>query len=75
MAKKSVKLGPYTERGVCAVDSSADDFAVVYEDAAYRSFVGCEGEFGHFDGFAHEDFVVFTVGDWTEDHDRGGLMG
>ena len=58
----------YVERGIGAIDSAADDFAVVDEDAADGRFVGFQREFGHVDCFAHEALVVFAVGDGAEDH-------
>ena len=60
--------GAHVERGVGAVDAAADDLAVVDEDAADGRFVRGEGQLGHFDGFAHEAFVVLAVGDGSEDH-------
>ena len=64
----------YVEAGVGAVDSSADDFALVHEDTPDGGFVGGERELGHVDGFAHEGFVVFAVGDGAEDGHFGGRM-
>lgn len=61
----------YVQRSVGSVDASADDFALMHENAAHGRLVGCECELGHFDGFAHEDFVILAVGDWAENHDGG----
>lgn len=66
-----LKGNGYIERSIRAVDSPADDLAIVHENAANRRFVGRESELGHLDGFAHEDFVVLAVGDGAEDHDCG----
>lgn len=71
LSEQIVDHSTYVERSICAVDASANDFTLMHEHAAHGRLVGCECEIGHFDGLAHEDFVVFAVGDGTEDHDCG----
>ena len=61
----------YVQRSIRAVDPAPDDLAVVHEDAAHGRLVGGESQFSHFDGFAHEAFVVCAVGHGAEDARRG----
>lgn len=62
----------HVQTGIRAIDASADHFAVPDEDTAHRRLVTLQGELGHFNGLAHESFMILAVGDWSEDHFVGG---
>ena len=66
--RRGLRWYTYIQRGIRAIDTTTDDLAIVDEDAADGRFVGQESQFGHFDGPAHEVFMVLAVGDRSEHH-------